>query len=75
MTDRRYTTRTGDRLDTIAFAFYRDATAIGKIIAANRATLGMFPLPTTLAGGLSLRIPDVPEIQTQTTRVAPVWRR
>ena len=77
MSDRTYTTRSGDRLDTIAHAYYRDATAINQIIAANRSAIGMFPIPTSLPGGLLLTIPNVPDrqTQTQTTRIAPVWRR
>ena len=67
-------TREGERWDSIAWQYYGDATAFGRIIDANPDV----DITDTLPSGLTLLIPVLPESET-TAHIAqadlPPWKR
>lgn len=68
---RAYTTKEGDRWDTIALKAYGDATKFDPIIQSNTGV----PLNTVFAGGVKLRIPVI-ETQSETDPESlPPWKR
>lgn len=65
-----YTTKQGDRWDTIAFAAYGDANLGGEIIRANK----LVPIYVELPAGITLNVP-VKEQPAADTTLLPPWRR
>ena len=67
-------TREGERWDSIAWHYYGDATAYGRIIEANPDV----DITDTLPSGLTLLIPVLPESEN-TAHIAqadlPPWKR
>ncbi|MEX3690083.1 tail protein X [Paraburkholderia sp. BR14263] len=70
----RHVTVDGERWDTIAWNYYGDPTAYGRIIEANPAA----DIKPTLLGGMVLLIPilTADEVDTQqTTQDLPPWKQ
>ena len=67
-------TREGERWDSIAWQYYGDATAYGRIIEANPDV----DITDTLPSGLTVLIPVLPESETA-AQIAqadlPPWKR
>lgn len=65
-----YTTKTGDRWDSIAYAAYGNVKYMGEIIRANPT----IPVHTEIPAGVYLNIPikERPEV---TKSNLPPWRR
>lgn len=65
-----YTTKQGDRWDTVAFKAYGDATRINELIAANPNV----PIGDEIAANTILNVPVIPE-PTLDTNLLPPWKR
>lgn len=66
----RYTTKFGDRWDTVAYAAYGDVLGMNDIIRANPQV----PLYPVFPSGLTINIP-VKERPEVTKSNLPPWRR
>lgn len=65
-----YTTKPGDRWDTIANKAYGDATRYEEIQEANPSV----PIEAELPGGLKLQIPIIDQPKTDLNNLPP-WKR
>lgn len=66
-----YITIQGDRLDTIAFKAYGDATLFGKIQEANPN----MPSTDVFEGGVKILIPIIDVSNTIDSALLPPWKR
>jgi phage tail protein X len=67
-----YTTRQGQRWDSIAYEAYGNPGLMNKIIEANVD----LPITDRLAGGLILRIPIIEEVEVKTDKeLLPPWKQ
>ncbi len=68
-----YVTQTGDRLDTIAWKFYGDATMYAPIISANAGSGILTPV---FGAGVALQIPVLAvDPSAASTADLPPWKR
>lgn len=65
----KYVTRTGDRLDTIAYAVYGDALRWDEILSSNPE----LPILSEYDAGLELKIPILQDLQLNDINTAP-WK-
>lgn len=66
-----YTTKEGDRWDTIAYAAYGDPTKMEPIINANPTV----PITAKLPAGITLRVPIVEQQTGVDANLLPPWKR
>lgn len=61
----------GDRWDSLSYQYYRDATAYGQIITANRH----LPITTSLIAGQIVFIPIINKPKAKGADTVPPWLR
>ena len=73
MATTQYTTKQGDRWESIAFLAYGDSNKMADIIAANKSVA----ISQTLPAGLKINIPilEPEEIETVNPNLLPPWKR
>lgn len=65
-----YTTKNGDRWDSIAYMAYGDASLMCDIIEANQDV----PIYNVLPGNITIKIP-IRELETQNVDSLPSWKQ
>lgn len=70
-----YTTREGDRWDTISQAVYGRPDMYSKIWTANEDACDALGYCPTVPGGITLAIPELTDNERYAQTEVPPWRR
>lgn len=70
-----YSTRDGDRWDTLAYTYYSDVQLQFQLIEANRDLFPGFSVPALLPAGLTLKIPLRARQVSVDDTLLPPWKR